>query len=69
MNIEDAETDRLARKRASATGETITVAARFSGGVVGDQLLAIVERGRARALRDTRSADEIVDYDEHGLPG
>ena len=81
LNIKDAETDRLARELARITGESITVAARVAiaerlqrvrslhalraneGGVK-----EIIDRGRARANVDTRPVDEILGYDEHGLP-
>ena len=81
LNIKDPETDRLARELAAATGESITVAARraleerlqrvrarASAQPTSHQLNELVRRGRARALKDTRTAEEIVGYDEHGLP-
>lgn len=80
LNIKDAETDRLARELAQATGESITVAARRaieerlrrvqarSASGVEAQVQAIVERGRARAVLDERSAEEILGYDSAGLP-
>ncbi|HWH27455.1 MAG TPA: type II toxin-antitoxin system VapB family antitoxin [Mycobacteriales bacterium] len=80
LNIKDAETDRLARELAAATGESITVAARraleerlqrvrarAAAQPTQHQLDEIVRRGRARSLRDTRSPEEILGYDEHGL--
>lgn len=82
MNIKDAETDRLARELASEAGESITVAtrraieerlarvrARKNAGVDGDGLAEFIRRGRERAALDTRVIDEILGYDEHGLPG
>ena len=33
-----------------------------------DKLNAYIERGRARRIRDTRSDDEILGYDEYGIP-
>ncbi|WP_232676848.1 type II toxin-antitoxin system VapB family antitoxin [Nocardioides sp. R-C-SC26] len=81
LNIKDPETDRLARELAEATGESITVAARvaFSERLArvrarrdtaaqGATLDAIVARGRARAMVDDRAADDVIGYDEHGLP-
>lgn len=81
LNIKDAETDRLARELAAATGESITVAARVaieerlarvrhqrrspSGR---GRLLQIIERGRARAEIDERSEAEILGYGPDGLP-
>jgi antitoxin VapB len=81
LNIKDAETDRLARELAAETGESITVAARRaieerlirirgrkSVVFAADDLQALIARGRARAILDERTAEEIVGYDEHGLP-
>lgn len=80
LNIKDAETDRLARQLAELTGETITVATRTAieqrlmrerrrrpADDAASRLLAIVRRGRARPRLDTRSAEEILGYDERGL--
>lgn len=82
LNIKDPETDRLARELAAATGESITVAARRAleerlqrvrarAAVHPEQhheLDEIVRRGRARSTKDGRTPEEIVGYDEHGLP-
>lgn len=81
LNIKDPETDRLARELAEATGETITVAARvalqerlarvrarLNAAGQAAELDAIIERGRARHMLDERSAEEVIAYDEHGLP-
>jgi antitoxin VapB len=81
LNIKDPETDRLARELAAVTGESITVAARraieerlarvrtrSTVEETRDVLTRIIERGRARAMLDERSADELLGYDEHGLP-
>jgi antitoxin VapB len=81
LNIKDGETDRLARELAEATGETITVAARTalaerlarvrmrrSTAAQTAELDAIIRRGRARENLDQRTAEEILGYDEHGLP-
>ena len=81
LNIKDPETDRLARELAAETGESITVAARRAieerlvrirgrKSVVSaaDDLHALIARGRDRAILDERTAEEIVGYDEHGLP-
>lgn len=82
LNIKDPEADRLVRALADATGESITVAARrafaerldrvraqATAPDVQSELEAIISRGRDRATLDARSADEIIGYDEHGLPG
>jgi antitoxin VapB len=81
LNIKDPEADRLARELAEATGESITAAARTAlaerlarvraRGQASErevELAAIVARGRARQVLDLRSADEIIGYDEHGIP-
>jgi antitoxin VapB len=81
LNIKDPEADRLARALADATGESITVAARrafaerldrvraqSTAPAVQSDLEAIISRGRDRATLDELSADEIIGYDEHGLP-
>jgi len=81
LNIKDVETDRLARELAAETGESITVAARRAieerllrvraqrkVASVEEDLRALVMRGRQRPALDERSADEIVGYDDLGLP-
>lgn len=78
LNIKDSETDRLARELAELTGESITVALRHA---IEDRLRVarqrdkprvdlseIIARGRARHTLTERSADEILGYDEDGLP-
>lgn len=78
LDIKDAETGRLARELAAATGESLTVAARraleerlqrvrarAAGQPTQHQLDELVRRGRTRALMDTRTPEEIVGYDEH----
>ena len=82
LNIKDVETDRLARQLAAETGETITVAARRAieerlarvlarktAAPESDELRALIARGRARPILDNRPAEEILGYDENGLPG
>lgn len=81
LNIKDAETDRLARELAAATGETITIAARrafeerlqrvrarAAAQPGRHEIEEIVRRGRARQTQDSRSAEQVLGYDEHGLP-
>ncbi|RIQ33702.1 type II toxin-antitoxin system VapB family antitoxin [Jiangella rhizosphaerae] len=81
LNIKDPDTDRLARELAAATGESITVAARIAieerlarvraRARVDDvhaALETIIARGRELPVLDARSADEIVGYDDQGLP-
>ena len=80
LNIKDAETDRLARELAAATGESITVAARTA---IEERLARVrvqaeaVDRRidlsdlilRARSRPDTgRAPDEILGFDADGLP-
>lgn len=81
LNIKDQATDRLARELAAATGESITVAARRAieerltrvrarrgAQPVADELRALILRGRARNTLDDRSTDQVLGYDDHGLP-
>lgn len=81
LNIKDPDTDRLARELAATTGETITVAARRAfeerlarvrsrqaAAPVAHELRMLIARGRARPMLDARSAEEILGYDESGLP-
>lgn len=80
LNIKDAATDRLARELADETGETLTAALHTA---VAERLARVrrqrsvaarpdlhhyIERARARAVLDDRDADEIMGYDENGLP-
>lgn len=80
ISIKDPETDRLARELAAVMGETITDAIRLA---LRDRLERESRRGRKsiraevrriqeRVARlpvlDTRAADEILGYDEYGLP-
>jgi antitoxin VapB len=81
FNIKDAEADRLIRELAAATGESITEAARkafaerlqrvrVSNTSEADRARVrdIIERARRRTVADTRSDDEILGYDEKGVP-
>jgi len=82
LSIKDPEADRLARELAERTGESLTQAvvvalrerlARETGRTQGvplrDELAAIRQRCAALPVLDTRSADEILGYDERGVPG
>ena len=80
LNIKDPETDRLARELAELSGLPITAAVREAiderltvlrsrARATPPGLDAIIERGRARATIDTRPEDEILGYDDRGLPG
>lgn len=82
LSIKDDEADRLARRLAAATGESLTVAVREA---LRDRLRRIEGRSAAPRLRETlreirercsrlpvldpRSPEEILGYDDHGLPG
>lgn len=80
LSIKTDEADRLARELAAATSESITEAVTIAlrerlDRVRDRQRLDIAHRlsrltteytGLARV--DNRSADEIIGYDEHGLP-
>jgi antitoxin VapB len=81
LSIKDAETERLARVLSQRTGESITVATRRAleerlrrlGGdlrkaALLDDLAASRRRWSALPVLDPRSADEIVGYDDAGLP-
>lgn len=81
LTIKDPEADRLARKLAELTGETITSTVRTA---LRERLERVTGRSRVRALADEldeialrcaalpvlddRPMDEILGYDEHGLP-
>jgi antitoxin VapB len=82
LNIKDPEADRLARAVAAYTGETLTQAvitalrerlareerrAEDADALV-DEALAIGRHCAALPVRDSRSSDALLGYDEHGLP-
>lgn len=81
LSIKDRKADALARALARATGETITVAVtnaleerlarvKRTGGRrrLADELDEIALRCAALPELDARSPDEIIGYDEHGVP-
>ncbi len=81
LNIKDSTADELARRLASATGESITTAVtvavrerleRVQGAAPAalreQELMRIARQAAARPARDRRSAEEILGYDAHGLP-
>jgi antitoxin VapB len=81
LNIKDAETDRLARELAEATGESLTAAVATAvrerlervrthpaGRDLAAELDAIALRSAALPVLDERTADEVLGYDAHGLP-
>jgi antitoxin VapB len=81
LNIGDPETEQLARLLAERTGETIAAATKRAlqerlGRLDSDaakaaqleDLAAFRRRWSALPRLDNRSADEILGYDENGLP-
>jgi antitoxin VapB len=80
ISIKDPETDRLARELAGATGESLTDAIRNAlrdrldrekrrgRRGLGADVRRIQERLARLPVLDARSADEIVGYDDHGVP-
>jgi antitoxin VapB len=81
LSIKHPEADRLARALASRTGQTITDAViralreqlqretgRRSLPTLREELLAISDRCAALPDFDTRCPDEIIGFDEHGVP-
>jgi antitoxin VapB len=82
LSIKDPEADQLARSLAQRTGETITQAVitalrerlareRRKDETVENLVEEIMDIGKHCAglpLLDARSADEIIGYDERGLP-
>jgi antitoxin VapB len=81
LNIRNPETERLAAELARQTGETKTEAvtkalrdrlARVrrerSKRRLADELEEIAKHCASLPVLDSRSADEILGYDQHGLP-
>jgi antitoxin VapB len=82
LSIKDPDADRLARELAHRTGETITTAVinalrerlereQRKEQTVESLVEDVMEIGRhcaALTLRDKRRPDEILGYDENGLP-
>jgi antitoxin VapB len=81
LNIEDAATERSVRELAALTGETVTTAVRRAAeerlqrvrggqasGSLAAEILEIGQRCASLPDLDKRTADEILGYDEHGLP-
>lgn len=81
LSFKDPEVDRLAREVAARTGETLTTAVAIA---LKERLARLRGRSRRRPLRDElrdigrrcaalptlddRPADEILGYNDHGLP-
>jgi antitoxin VapB len=81
LSIKDPETERLARNLARLTGENITTATKRAieerlrrvGGqsrkaALLEDMAEIRRRWSAMPILDNRASDEILGYDEHGLP-
>ena len=81
LDIDDPETEALARELAERTGETIAAATKralqerlarldseAAKAALLEDLAAIRRKWAAMPLLDGRSADEILGYDENGLP-
>jgi antitoxin VapB len=81
LSIKHPEADKLARELAELTGETLTEAvlnalrervkrarAKRKKGRVYDRIMAIVAEIEKLPVLDPRPADEILGYDENGLP-
>ena len=81
LNIRNAETERLVAELALLTGRTKTEAVaeairdrlerlrrERSGRSLADELDEIGRRCAKLPVRDGRPADEIIGYDEYGLP-
>lgn len=81
LSIKDSEADRLARELAARTGETLTEAVvvalrerltREQGRVravpLREELAAIRRRCADLPVIDDRTAEQILGYDERGLP-
>jgi antitoxin VapB len=81
LHIRDPEADRLTRELAARTGQPITRVvvealrdklkreqARTAFPRLKDEIMAISRRSAALPRRTGRTVDEILDYDERGLP-
>jgi antitoxin VapB len=82
LNIKDPATEKSVRELAAETGETVTTAVhraaeerlqrvrrRRAGRSLTAEILDIGARCASLPDLDRRTADEILGYDEHGLPG
>ena len=81
ISIKSIETERLAREVAAKTGESLTAAIQRSleerldrlkqqrrSHILASQLEEILRRGDQLPILESRTPDEILGYDEHGLP-
>jgi antitoxin VapB len=81
ISIKSLETERLAREVAARTGESLTAAIQKAleerlsrlkqqrrSQTLASQLDEILRRVDQLPILDARTPDEIIGYDEHGLP-
>ena len=82
LNIKHPDADRLARELASSTGESLTEAVinslrerldrerrrKPAAHSAKDVLKEVRQRLARRSVQDSRPADEILGYDDRGLP-
>lgn len=81
ISIKSMDTERLAREIAERTGDTLTGAIQKAleerldrlkkqrrTHILASQLEEILRRVDQLPILDSRSSDEILGYDEHGLP-
>jgi antitoxin VapB len=81
MNIKSPEAEALARRLAEATGETLTAAIitalherlakldrRKQHVLLADQLNEIALRAAALPVLDSRTPEELIGYNENGIP-
>lgn len=81
LSIKSIETERIAREVAAKTGESLTGAIQKAleerlerlkrqrrSQILGGQLEEILRRVDQLPILDSRSTNEILGYDEHGLP-
>jgi antitoxin VapB len=81
LNIKDPATEKSVRELAALTGETVTTAVRRAaeerlqrvrhnrgGRSLATEILEIGKRCASLPDLDRRTANEILGYDEHGLP-
>ena len=81
LSIKSMETERLAREIAAKTGDSLTGAIQKAlqerlerlklqrrSGILASQLEDILRRVDQLPILDPRAADEVLNYDEHGLP-
>ena len=82
LNIKNEKVEHLIRLLAERTGEGITevignaveekltkIGQTKNRQILEEDLLKIGKRNATRKIMDARSADEILGYDENGLPG